>query len=213
MQAPHSAQIDSEPHHFVFVTSLFDGLCGVENTEIWKYNPLGKVPAFVMENGKPLYGGLVICEYLDSFNEGAPLFPSDGTQWEIRRQMVTGDGIFDATTLIRVESWRDKESWNQDYMLRERQKIMGALRMLEEDARSWLEEPSKFHIGHVATAGALSYLDLRNPIQDCALLPGDETFSWADGNPNLKVWYSSIQDRPSIEFRMSKDDIINKNRG
>ena len=36
-----------------------------EDTKIWNYNPLGKVPAFIKPDGKPLYGGLIICEYLD----------------------------------------------------------------------------------------------------------------------------------------------------
>ena len=178
-----------------------------EDTKIWKYNPLGKVPAFIKPDGKPLYGGLVICEYLDSYNKTSPLFPNDDAIWDIKRQMVTGDGIFDATTLIRIESWRERSDWNKEYMLRERTKIMRALKMLESDAEEWLKEIGKFHIGHVATAGALSYLYLRNPIQDCKLIQGDETFDWANDHPNLKSWYSKILERPSIKFRLSKEDV------
>ena len=178
-----------------------------EDTNIWKYNPLGKVPAFITPDGKPLYGGLVICEYLDSFNTKAPLFPKDGTRWEALRQMITGDGMFDATTLIRVESWRPKETWHTDYMLREKRKIMGAMRLLEEDAKEWLKKPSVFHIGHVTTVGGLSYLNLRNPIRDAKIEPGDADFEWRKFAPTLSKWYDSVQDRPSIKFRLSKEDI------
>ena len=125
-----------------------------EDTEIWRYNPLGKVPAFLRDDGQPLFGGLVICEYLDSFNTTAPLFPKDDTRWTALRQMITGDGVFDATTLIRVESWRPKEIWHIDYMQRERRKIFGALDMLEQDAKSFSADV--FHIGHVCIAGGLS---------------------------------------------------------
>ena len=178
-----------------------------DDTQIWQYNPLGKVPAFITEEGQPLYGGLVICEYLDSFNKINPLFLNDDIKWDVRRQMATGDGIFDATTLIRVESWREKQEWNKAYMFRERKKIFGALKMLEADAENWLLQPEVFHIGHVSTAGALSYLYLRNPIRECVLKPGDENFDWANDCPNLKHWYASIQDRPSIKYRLSKKDI------
>ncbi len=181
-----------------------------DDTDIWKYNPLGKVPAFITKEGRPLFGGLVICEYLDSFNNVNPLFPKNDTIWEVKRQMTTGDGIFDATTLIRIESWREKNDWNQDYMLRERSKIMRALKMLEIDALEWLKNKDIFHIGHVTTAGALSYLYLRNPIQDCELVKGDESFDWANDHPNLKEWYDSIIERPSIKYRLSKEDVKKK---
>jgi len=178
-----------------------------EDTEIWKYNPLGKVPSFIMDDGKPLFGGLLICEYLDSFNKTAPLFPKDDSQWEVRRQMITSDGVFDATTLIRVESWRDKEVWNTGYMLRERNKIMLALRLLNEDAKGWLKQPDVFHIAHVTTAGGLSYLSLRNPIVDCKLEPGDGEWDWKKDFPVLAEWYDGILDRPSLKFRLSKEEI------
>ena len=74
-----------------------------EDTEIWRYNPLGKVPAFEMDDGQPLYGGLVICEYLDSFNKTAPLFPGDESRWQLLfgrlRESVT---LVEAEELIRA---------------------------------------------------------------------------------------------------------------
>ena len=126
--------------------------------------------------------------------------------------MIAGDGIFDATTLIRVESWRPQDQWNRPYMIRERKKIFLALKMLEEDALDWLSNPNDFHIGHVTTAGALSYLYLRNPIQDCNLEKGDDKFDWADNHPNLKEWYSKILKRPSIEFRLTKEEVKSMNQ-
>ena len=171
-----------------------------EDTEIWRYNPLGKMPAFVRDDGTPLFGGLVICEYLDSFNATAPLFPKDETRWMALRQMVTGDGIFDATTLIRIESWRDKDTWHLDYMRRERRKIFGALDMLEEDAKAFSADV--FHIGHVCIAGGLSYLNLRNPIRDAVIEPGDDDWDWRAGRPTLSAWFDEILKRPSVAHKV-----------
>ena len=156
--------------------------------------------ACVRDDGTPLFGGLVICEYLDSFNATAPLFPKDETRWMALRQMVTGDGIFDATTLIRIESWRDKDTWHLDYMRRERRKIFGALDMLEEDAKAFSADV--FHIGHVCIAGGLSYLNLRNPIRDAVIEPGDDDWDWRAGRPTLSAWFDEILKRPSVAHKV-----------
>ncbi|MDG2321668.1 MAG: glutathione S-transferase N-terminal domain-containing protein [Rhodospirillaceae bacterium] len=170
---------------------------------IWDYHPMGKVPALVMDNGEPLYGGLVICEYLDSLSttSGNSIFPSGDGRWPALRQMTLGDGMFDATTLLRVEGWRDKADWNMDYMLRERRKIIGCLDQLNREVPKFKD--AGFHIGHICTAGGLSYLDLRNPIREHVIVEGDETFDWREGRDDLAKWYDAIVERPSLKWRFS----------
>lgn len=173
-----------------------------EDTTVGDYNPLGKVPTLIMDDGEPLYGGLVICEYLDSLSiTGKRVFPQDDSRWLALRQMVTGDGMFDATTNLRVESWRDQAVWNRYYMDRERTKILRCLDQMERDAAGFSGDV--FHIGHICFAGGLSYLELRNPIRDTALEPGDAEFEWRNGRPKLAAWYDAIQSRPSIAYRVS----------
>jgi glutathione S-transferase len=171
-----------------------------DDTTIHHQNPLGKVPAMVLDNGEALYGGLVICEYLDSLSTtGHRIFPQDEQRWTALRQMVLGDGMFDATTNMRVESWRGPEGWHKDYLTRERAKILRCLQQMDKDAISFSD--NDFHIGHVCFAGGLSYLDLRNPIRDVALEPGDAEFTWQDRWPTLASWYKSILERPSVAHR------------
>jgi glutathione S-transferase len=173
-----------------------------EDTTIWTYNPLGKVPCLILDDGQPLFGGLVICEYLDSLGvRGASVYPAGEARWTALRQMVLGDGMFDATTLVRVESWRGREVWNLDYMRRERRKILNALDRMELEAPQFRTAP--FHIGHICMAGGLSYLDLRNPIRECGLEPGDAEFEWRAERPQLAAWFEEIQTRPSIQHRVS----------
>lgn len=175
----------------------FDPDTGIQN-----YNPLGKVPALVLDNGEALYGGILICEYLDSLSTtGGSVFPSGAVGWTARRQMVLGDGLFDATTNMRVESWRGPEAWHEDYLARERAKIMRALDQMEKDARGF--NGDDFHIGHVGFAGGLSYLNLRNPVREVAMEPGDADFQWQDGRPHLAQWFEGILSRPSIAYRPS----------
>ncbi|MFL2771671.1 MAG: glutathione S-transferase N-terminal domain-containing protein [Rhodospirillaceae bacterium] len=167
---------------------------------IWDYHPMGKVPALIMDNGDPLYGGLVICEYLDSLSiTGKNVFPQGDTRWPALRQMVLGDGMFDATTLLRVEGWRDKIDWNMDYMLRERRKIIGCLDRMNAEVCQF--KKIDFHIGHICMAGGLSYLDLRNPIREHVIVDGDDTFDWRDSREELATWYDAILQRPSLKWR------------
>lgn len=177
-------------------TRPFDG------ETIWDFHPMGKVPALVMDNGDPLYGGLVICEYLDSLSTtGKHVFPDGDARWPALRQMVLGDGMFDATTLLRVEGWRDKADWNMDYMLRERRKMIGCLDRMNEEAPQFRD--TKFHIGHICMAGGLSYLDLRNPIREYVIVDGDGDFDWRSGRDDLATWYDEIVKRPSLEWRFT----------
>ena len=173
---------------------------------IWEYHPMGKVPALVMDNGEPLYGGIVICEYLDSLSTtGKHVFPKgDGPKgdrrWPALRQMVLGDGMFDATTLLRVEGWRDKSDWNMDYMMRERRKIIGCLDQINREAPQFKD--ADFHIGHISMAGGLSYLDLRNPIREHVIVEGDGAFDWREGRSDLAAWYEAILERPSLKLAL-----------
>ena len=104
------------------------------DTSIWNHNPLGKVPCLILDDGQPLFGGLLICEYLDSLSvSGLSVFPSGANRWSARRQAMLGEGMFDATTLLRVEGWRPPPQWHRDYMLRERRKVINALDRLQQE--------------------------------------------------------------------------------
>lgn len=66
-------------------------------------NPLGKVPAFITDDGLVLYDSRVICEWLDSSFNGR-LFPREGTaRWHALVLQSLADGILDAALLARYE--------------------------------------------------------------------------------------------------------------
>jgi glutathione S-transferase len=65
-----------------------------EDTSIWKFNPFGKVPVLIMDNGDPLFGGLVICEYFDSLSvTGKSVYPKGDARWPALRQMMLGEYV------------------------------------------------------------------------------------------------------------------------
>lgn len=168
---------------------------------VWRFSPLGKAPLLILDNGKPLYGGLQVCEYLDSLNGGPRLFPAAPARWDAYRLMVLGDGMFDATALMRVEGRRPPAERHRDYLLRERRKVLQALEALEAEVTEFSAQP--FHIGHICIAGGVSYLATRNPIGELALEPGDERFDWRTSHPRLAAWYDEVVKRPSIAFKLN----------
>ena len=66
-------------------------------------NPLGKIPALELDNGEALFDSPVICEFLDSVQNGEPLFPKNGwARWHALRLQSMGDGIGDAPEAARM---------------------------------------------------------------------------------------------------------------
>ncbi len=177
-----------------------------DDTTIWQHNPLGKVPCLILDDGQPLPGGLAICEYLDSLSvTGRSVFPAGAARWPALALAMLGEGLFDATTLMRVESWRPAAERHVDALRRERRKVMNALAAMECEAARLTSQP--FHIGHVCIAGGLSYLELRNPVRELALEPGDAGFEWRTQCPSLAAWYETALERPSIRHRITREQV------
>ena len=51
-------------------------------------------------------------------------------------------------------------------------------------------------------AGGLSYLNLRNPIRDAVIEPGDDDWDWRAGRPTLSAWFDEILKRPSVAHKV-----------
>ena len=78
-------------------------------------NPLGKVPALVLDDGSALYDSPVICEYLDTLGEGSRLLPQAGpARWRSLRIQALADGIMDAAVSIVLERRRPAELQSLD---------------------------------------------------------------------------------------------------
>jgi glutathione S-transferase len=159
--------------------------------ELAQANPIGKVPALLLDDGSALYDSRVIAEYFDSIGTaGTPLFPASGAaRWTALRRQALGDGIMDAGVSIRYErAVRPPERLFPDWVEGQRKKILQSLDVLEQEARSLFGEPT---IGHVAIACALGYLDFRF---------ADE--GWRKERGALAEFYSAFSARPSMQATM-----------
>jgi glutathione S-transferase len=151
------------------------------NEKLRMQNPLGKIPTLILENGEALYDSRVIVEYLDTLAGGGRLIPAGPTRFAALREQALADGMADAALLQVYEArWRPEERREQKWLDYQREKVERALRFAE---RTLSTPPWAFHIGHVALACALGYLDLRFEGR------------WRDDHPKLVAWFDDFDKR------------------
>jgi glutathione S-transferase len=148
-------------------------------------NPLGKIPALVLDAGSALYDSPVICEYLDELGGGA-FFPRSGPpRWRALTLQALGDGLADAV-VRRNQEWRLPDARRSAEVLeRQTRAIEAAFAALEKDAIAFPAEPT---IGELAVVSAIGYLDLR--VSDDG---------WRDRYPRLANWLEEFSQRPSVQ--------------
>lgn len=153
------------------------------NAALMQVNPLSKIPALVLDDGRTLFDSVVICEYLDSL-AGGTLFPKDGAaRWAALRWHALGDGLLDALILWRNE--REREVPLTALLAAFELKTRASLQLLESEVEALVASP--FSIGHLTLVCALGYLDYRF-----------DSFGWREQAPQLAVWFAQMQQRPSV---------------
>lgn len=170
----------------------------LRNDAVFARNPLGKVPVLVLDDGFALFDSDVICAWLDALHGRARLIPEDASRrWRALRLQALAQGIADAGIAVRWETERRPPElrWDElrDGQLR---KIAAACDLLEDDLDDRDEAPDVGapHIGSIALATALSWIDFR------------AVYAFRDGRPRLAAWYARIDARPSMRAtRLSGD--------
>ena len=152
--------------------------------DIVPWNPLGKIPALALDDGRVLYDSPVICEYLDAEFGGHRLLPASGDKrWSILTRVELVDGALDAAILARNERLRPAERQSQEWTDWQLDKMLRALDILEGEAPGFGE----LDLGLVAVGCAMGYLPLRVP-------EAKDPARW----PRLNAWYAKAVERPSF---------------
>jgi glutathione S-transferase len=122
-------------------------------------NPLGKVPALVLDDGTTLYDSPVICEYLDSLVPARPLVPREGLErWQVLRRQALGDGILDAAVAIVLERRRPEAERSVSAQQRSADAIRRGVAAMAGELRP---PAALFDLGQISLAVALAYLAFR----------------------------------------------------
>lgn len=154
------------------------------NEAVYAENPLGKVPVLIRPDLPPIFDSDVICAYLDTLHDGRKLIPADGeARWQALRVQAVAQGMGDAGIAVRWETVRRPAELRypplrDGYVA----KLIASYDWLERT----LDTGPAIHVGHVALATMLGWLEFRE-------LP-----SFRDGRPRLAAWFDAFNARPSM---------------
>lgn len=145
-------------------------------------NPLGKIPALILENGDVLYDSAVILEYLDFLAGGDKLFPAGEARFAVLRNQTLADGIMEAA-ILRVYEKRFKEPKYRDpaWDAYQAAKMERGLSYFEANVPATPTSAADIDAGTLTLACALGYLDIR--------FGGD----WRSGHPKLVAWLDAFE--------------------
>jgi glutathione S-transferase len=158
----------------------------MQEPEFRRINPLGKIPALILDDGSVLIDSPVICEYLNNAG-GGKFFPNnsiwkeDSRRWKTLGLQALGDGLADAAVAWMIES--RQQTVNEAMRTRHMAAVTATLDVLER--ASFAADPT---IGEISVGCALGYLDFRMPDLD-----------WKGSRPKLAVWYAKFREYPSMK--------------
>jgi glutathione S-transferase len=165
------------------------------NSEVYRVNPLGRVPALILDDGECIFDSVVIAEYADTLNDTPILIPrSDAlARMRVRRWEALADGIMDSAIVVRNEVLRPQAmqlaatlALHNDAITHTLQHIAARL-----GTRDWCEGDA-LTLADLALVSALAYLDLRQPERD-----------WRGAHPNLATWFLRLSARPCVRLSLA----------
>ena len=159
------------------------------NTGVPDANPLGKIPALVMDDGGAVFDSRVIVEYLDTITPVNKLIPASGrARVEVRCWEALADGICDAAILARLEANRPQGEQSAAWITRQLGKVDHALAAAARGLadKAWCSGTA-YTLADIATGVALGYLDFRFPQID-----------WRERHANLARLAEKLAKRASF---------------
>lgn len=161
-------------------------------SDIKKDNPLGKVPALLLEDGTVIYDSPVICEYLDSLHNGPKMIPASGAarRTALRRQALT-DGVLDAGILRLMEQRRPANEQSPAWIEKQKSVMARGLDAMEQEVGSF---GNAVDIAQISLGAALGWISFR--------FGADNVLG---SRPRMKAWYEAFSKRPSMAATVPQD--------
>ncbi|MCP5411578.1 MAG: glutathione S-transferase N-terminal domain-containing protein [Alphaproteobacteria bacterium] len=158
----------------------------VQDENFRRVNPLGKIPALVLDDGSVLIDSPVICEYLNhlgggKFFPGNNIFKNSSGRWKALGLQALGDGLADAAVAFIMLG--REAAVPENYRARQMDTITATLDVLERT--KFAETPT---IGEIAVACAIGYVSFRLPDMD-----------WRASRPKLAAWYDRFCEYPAMK--------------
>jgi glutathione S-transferase len=163
-------------------------------SSVARVNPLGRIPALILDDETCVFDSPVIAEYADTLNDEPVLIPRNDAKarMRVKRWEALADGIVDSAVVVRTEVIRPADKQDADIINRHNNAITRALAYVAEQlgTREWCEGDF-ISLADLALVSALVYLDLRQTERD-----------WRNAYPNLAAWFTHMSTRASVRTSM-----------
>ncbi|MGD0678622.1 MAG: glutathione S-transferase N-terminal domain-containing protein [Polyangiaceae bacterium] len=151
------------------------------------YNPLGKVPTLVLDDGTVLFDSVVITEALEALYPTPRLIPeATRDRIAVRRWEALGDGLCDVLIPIVIEERRPAEKRDAAHLEKHAIKVRDTIALLDRDIG---ERPyahgDDFTLADAAVVSAVGYVALRRP-------------DFLVAAPRLRGYANRLHTRPSV---------------
>lgn len=160
------------------------------DSPVVQYNPLGKVPVLILDDGVGLYDSRVIIEYLDARTPVSRLMPNDTRlRIDVIRWGALADGICDATVAIMLEQRKEEQHQSAAFIEKQYTKVVNGLAALNKDIskKKWCVNET-FSLADIAVGCMLGYVSLRL-----------KSLDWQSQYPSLAKQYTILSKRPSFK--------------
>lgn len=161
-----------------------------------RVNPLGRIPALILDDETCVFDSPVIAEYVDTLNDNPMLIPRDDAlaRMRVKRWEALADGIMDSAIAVRNERLRPEEKQEPGNITLHNKAIDRALDLASINLvnNTWVNG-EKISLGDLALFSTLVYLDLRQPERD-----------WRAAYPLLLAWYRRVAERPSAKISLAE---------
>ena len=164
-------------------------------SQVARVNPLGRIPALILDDGTCVFDSPVIAEYADTLNDDPILIPRHDAlaRMRVKRWEALADGIMDSAIVVRNERVRPAEKQEAGNIDMHNLAVTRTLAYIagQLGQRAWCEGDS-ITLADLALVSALVYLDLRQAERD-----------WRSTHPNLAAWFNRLNARPSVQTALA----------
>lgn len=160
-----------------------------ETSSIQQFNPLGKIPCLLLDDGGAIFDSRVIAEYLDVLTPVGKLMPTGGRERaEVKCWEALADGLLDAGVLVRLEKKRPLSQQSPEWLQRQWSKVEASLKAMSlglGDQTYCVD--NHYSLADVAVGCALGWLHFRFP-----------EANWKKNYPPLLRLFEKLSERQSF---------------
>jgi len=166
------------------------------DSQVARVNPLGRIPALVLDDETCVFDSPVIAEYADTLNDTPILIPRHDAlaRMRVKRWEALADGIMDSAIVVRNERVRPAEKQEPGIIDMHNLAITRTLAYIagQLGQREWCEGDS-ITLADLALVSALVYLDLRQAERD-----------WRGAHPELAAFFNRMSARPGVRTALAE---------